>query len=389
MSIRNKVFPYILKVIQGDVRLRQLAGVARNRLSQKAEVMTPPPTHISLLVTSRCSFRCDMCPTHSTKVPESYVHRHHEAPDMSLNLMRYVLDLYPNVVRVPLIGVGEPLLNPQLFDMVRECTKRRMIADTVTNGFALDAFIPDIISSEIDRICVSINGHTADEFHRMTGNAEIDYLRILRNLEALVRACANKKSSLRIDLSFIIDSNNYLYMKDMIEIGEAFGVDSVYLSQFQSTPFLHFTPEERCLFVDDQKVIEELSHLMSRKYRCDVRWPYLLRRPGGERTICRWPFSMLRVDGAGNVGGCPMGLHNIHGNGTIYDKDPWNNKYFRDLRSRHLKGDLLWPCQSCVECAGVKPIQVFKSKLPIGVSEAETRTMKFLAVKRSYSGGIV
>ena len=355
MSIHNKVFPYIFKVMRGDVRLGQLASFARNRLARKAEVMPGKPSHISFFVTSRCNFRCDMCSTHSTKVPKSYMHRHHEAPDMSVDLLRSVLDRYPNVIRVPLIGVGEPLLNPQLFDMVRECTKRRMIADTFTNGYALDAFIPDIVSSEIDRINVSINGHTGDEFHRMTGNPGVDYSRILRNVEALVRERANKRSSLRIDLSFIIDSNNYLHMKDMIEVGETLGVDSVSLSQFIASPYPPFTPKERCLFADDEEVIKELALLMSRKYRCHVRWPYLLKRPGGERTICRWPFSMLLVDGAGNVGGCGKAVLNMHENGTIYDKDPWNNQYFRDLRSRHLKGTLLWPCQSCVECAGVKP----------------------------------
>lgn len=280
---------------------------------------------------------------------------------MSVDLLRSVLDRYPNVVRVPLIGVGEPLLNPQLFDMVRECTKRRMIPNTVSNGFALDAFIPDIINSGIDRICVSINGHTADEFHRMTGNPGVDYSGILRNVEALVRARSNKRSPLHIELSFIIDSNNYLHMKDMIEVGETLGVDSVYFLHFIPSPYPRFTPEERCLFADDPDVIEELALLMSRKYRCHVRWPFLLRRPGGERTICRWPFSMLRVDGAGNVGGCPMAMLNMHENGTINDNNPWNNEYFRNLRSRHLKGALFLPCQSCVECAGVNPCQLIKS----------------------------
>jgi MoaA/NifB/PqqE/SkfB family radical SAM enzyme len=369
VSIRNKVLPYILKAMRGDVRLGQLADFARNRLVRKAEIMTGPPTHISVLVTSRCCFRCDMCPTHSTKTPESYVHRHREAPDMSVDLLRSVLDRYPNVVRVPLIGLGEPLLNPQLFDLVTECTKRRMIADTISNGYTLDAFIPDIVSSDIDRICVSINGHTADEFHRMTGNPGVDYSRILRNVEALVRRRANKRSSLRIDLSFIIDSTNYLHMKDMIEVAEGLRVDDVYLAQFIPSPHPGFTPQERCLFSDDQEVVEELALLMSKKYRCHVRWPYLLRRPGGERTICRWPFSMIRVDGTGNVGGCPMALHNMRENGTIYDRDPWNNQYFRDLRSRHLKGPLFWPCQFCVESAGVEPGYVFKGKLPIKFSE--------------------
>lgn len=280
MSIRNRILPHVLRVMRGGIRLRQLANFAHNRLMAKAEVVSGPPTHISFFVTSRCNFRCDMCPTHSKKVPTSYVHRHHEAPDMSLDLLRFVLDRYPNVIRVPLIGVGEPLLNPHFFDMVRECIKRRMIVDTVSNGYILNAYISDMVSSGIDRICISVNGHTADEFHRMTGNPGANYSKILRNIEALVRARDNKKGKPRIELSFIIDRYNYRYMRDMIEIGENIGVDGVYLAQFQASPYPGFTPEERCLYSDDPAVRQELMRLIPNKYRCHVRWPYLLRRPG-------------------------------------------------------------------------------------------------------------
>ena len=57
-----------------------------------------------------------------------------------------------------------------------------------------------------------------------------------------------------------------------------------------------------------------------------------------------------------------MQISNIHENGQVFDGDPWNNEYFRELRRRHLQGELFWPCESCVECAGVKPSRVVKSK---------------------------
>jgi pyrroloquinoline quinone biosynthesis protein E len=296
-----------------------------------------------------------MCPTHSTKIPKTYEHRHLDAPDMSLDLLRFVLDLYPDATRVELIGVGEPLLNPQLFDLVRECVKRRMIVDTVTNGLVLDAHVPEIVRSGLEWICVSANGHTAREFYRMTGMPEASFSRILRNVEALVRGRGNRKAKPQIELSFIIDRHNCTYIQDMIQLAEDVGADSVCLAQFLASPYAGFTPEERCLYADDPGVREELTRLMSRKYRCVVTWPYLLERPGSRRTVCRWPFSLFQVDGAGSVAGCGRQLLNMHENGTVYDHDPWNNAYFRDLRRRHLQGDLYWPCVSCVESAGLDP----------------------------------
>jgi len=167
---------------------------------------------------------------------------------------------------------------------------------------------------------------------------------------------------MKIEASFIIYRYNYQYMKEMIKVGENVGVDSVYLNQFQAFPYSGFTPKERCFYADDSDVREELSCLMSTKFRCDVIWPRVLRCPGDVRNVCRWPFRMIQVDGDGNVGGCGMGLLNMYKNGKVYDENVWNNEYFRDLRMHHLKGNLLWPCKSCVESAGVEPTEMIKKK---------------------------
>jgi MoaA/NifB/PqqE/SkfB family radical SAM enzyme len=246
--------------------------------------------------------------------------------------------------------------------MIRECITRKIIVDTVTNGFVLDAFINEIVRSGVDLICISINGHTAKEFHRMTGNDEGYFPRMLKNAEALVRARGNKKNKPRIEMDFIIDRLNYPYMKEMIKLGENIGADVVNLNAFVASPYPGFTPEERCLYADDSSIKEELALLMSKKYSCYVRWPYLLKHPKEKKTVCRWPFSILTVDGAGDVGGCPRAVLNSHKNGKIYDNNPWNNEYFKDLRRRHLQGNLLWPCESCVESSGIKPQQLIKKK---------------------------
>jgi MoaA/NifB/PqqE/SkfB family radical SAM enzyme len=354
MNYIDRLRHFVSRATQGYFRTNQLVNLSRSLVMPKTDVVSWQPTHLSIFVTSKCSYHCDMCPTHSKKIPKSYKHRHLDEPDMSLDLFRFILDRYPEVLRAELIGVGEPLFNPRLFEMIKECEKRKVTVGTCSNGYALDAHIPDILHSGLYRLCVSVNGHTAKEFHRMTGNPELEYSKILRNVEALARG-RGKKRSPRIDLNFIIDNYNYRHMGEMIEIGENLGADIVSLNQFLPAPFSGFRPEERCLYADDPDVREELKRLMQKKFRCDVNLPYLLRRPGEARKICRWPFSLVQVDGGGNIGGCHIMMLNMHENGNVYDKDAWNNQYFRDLRRSHLQGNLFWPCESCVESFGVNP----------------------------------
>jgi MoaA/NifB/PqqE/SkfB family radical SAM enzyme len=357
---RSKLQSYVSKVMLGNIYPRQLLNLACSHLLSKTQIIPWQPTHISIFATDRCNFSCDMCPAHSTKIPRSYTYRHQAAPDASLNLFLAILARFPNTIRLSLIGTGEPLFNPHFFDMVREGNKRRMIVDTISNGYALEEYINELSESQIDRICVSLNGHNSDEFHRMTGNPRKSYDRILENIYKLLRVRAKKNNNkLRVELSFIIDKYNYRHMGEMIAIGESLGVEAVALRQFQASPYPNFTPEERCLYADDPGVCEEFKQLFSRQYRCEVSWPYLLRRNSAKRVVCRWPWTTIQVDGDGNVGGCPMQALNMHENGRIYDEDPWNNRYFRDLRRRHLEGDLFGPCQSCVESYGIDPRKIF------------------------------
>jgi hypothetical protein len=134
-------------------------------------------------------------------------------------------------------------------------------------------------------------------------------------------------------------------------------VDGVTFYNYLPSPYPGFTPEERCLYADDGAVREGLVQLLSRKFRCDVTWPILLGGPEQGWRLCRWPFRLLQVDGDGNVGGCGVMLLNMHENGKVHAGDPWNNEYFRDLRHRHLEGNVAWPCDHCGERVGVEPIR--------------------------------
>lgn len=355
MSIRGRFKSYFLKTLRGDVSAEQLMNLSKTKILPYNETLSWKPTHISIFATDRCNLSCDMCPTHTTKFPNRYNYRHLPTENFSLDLLRYVLDLYPAAIRLSIIGTGEPLLNTKLFDMIEEGAKRNLIVDTVSNGLVLGNYLEDIVTSELDRISISINGHTSWEFNRMSGNPEQYYSIILNNVKDLVKMRGKGNKFPRIGTSFIVDRYNYHYMSEMIVVAEELGVDEITFLHFLASPYENFSSEERCLYADDPKVVKKLSNLMSKKYRCDVTWPYLLERSEGKRRICRWPFSILQIDGDGNVGGCPTQILNMHENGKVFDEDPWNNEYFMDLRRRHLQGDLFGPCESCVECAGVEP----------------------------------
>src|SRR3954465_12579820 len=88
-------------------------------MAELLQPLAPPlPRHLQLEVTSACNLSCAMCLV-------SYRPRIDRATGaFSMELFRRLRDEPPSVERLPLQGLGEPLLQPHLMEMVELATAR-------------------------------------------------------------------------------------------------------------------------------------------------------------------------------------------------------------------------------------------------------------------------
>ncbi|MDP6380372.1 MAG: hypothetical protein QF662_03410, partial [Phycisphaerae bacterium] len=168
------------------------------------------------------------------------------------------------------------------------------------------------------------------------------------NTQALIRERNARKSGLEIWVSIILDQENYRHLNDMIRFAENLGADGVVFCQFLPTPNEGFTPDERCLFSDNDDVQRVFSSSKSIKTNLQILLPPLLERSKVNKA-CSIYFFNLNVDGEGNVGGCCCQLLDLSGNGKVGEHDPWNNEHFQEMRKRFLdpQCDILEPCKYC------------------------------------------
>jgi MoaA/NifB/PqqE/SkfB family radical SAM enzyme len=208
--------------------------------------------------------------------------------------------------------------------------------------------IDEILRCGLHSIEISLNGHDAVEFNRMTGQPKECYSLVCDNVRALLVRRNEVNSALRVSLSFILDQQNYRDVFGMIDRAESLGVDGVSFPNFLPSPVPGFTAEERCLYADNQDILRVLSQARSSHHRIEISLPALVDRSRKER-YCRSYFRLLRVDGEGDVGGCAGQLLNLAGNGKFYDEGVWNNDHFRARRSIFLDRNVpeLPPCQTC------------------------------------------
>ena len=142
-------------------------------VANDSRVAAAPPVCLYLEVTNRCNLLCETCPRTFEEL---------EKPaDMSMELFRSIVDQVPNVARVVLHGVGEPMLVKHLPDMVRYLKARGTYVLFNTNGTLLAKNKRrEIIETGLDELRVSLDAAEAASFLKVRGKDMFD--RIVRNI---------------------------------------------------------------------------------------------------------------------------------------------------------------------------------------------------------------
>ena len=130
--------------------------------AERNDVAEQPPVCLYLEVTNRCNLLCETCPRTFEEL---------EPPaDMTWDLFTRIVDQVPNVARVVLHGVGEPMLVKDLFRMVRYLKDRGTYVLFNTNGTLLNPKkFQDIIDTGLDELRVSLDAADRKSYAAIRG----------------------------------------------------------------------------------------------------------------------------------------------------------------------------------------------------------------------------
>lgn len=145
----------------------------------------PGPSLIAVETTVRCNLRCPMCPRTGAGLP---------AEDMADALLWPLLEEHAALGGdlVWLNGLGEPLLDPRLFDVLDRCASLGLSTVVATNATLLDeARRRALLDTPIDHVIASVDGATAATYARYRPGGR------LAEVEANVEALAALKRARR------------------------------------------------------------------------------------------------------------------------------------------------------------------------------------------------
>ena len=140
-----------------------------------ARLWSASPTFLNIEPTTRCNFSCWYC-----------VGRHMKQQDISVEDFARVLDNFPGLKAIALVGEGEPLMHKGFFEMARMAVSRGIRVGTLTNGSTLSSsIVHKICEAGITYMSVSIDSYDPATFasSRIGGDLQqvLTAVRRLRN----------------------------------------------------------------------------------------------------------------------------------------------------------------------------------------------------------------
>ncbi|MDW8130254.1 MAG: radical SAM protein [Bryobacterales bacterium] len=138
------------------------------------------PVEYIVETTAKCNLYCPMCPREIYRQPKE---------DMTDAIFeRLVAESAPAAEHMMLIGLGEPLLDPKIFDRIEYCARHGISTLLSTNGTLLDErAAARLLDSPLEHVTLSFDGATKETFEYYRRGARFEQVR-----ENFVRFCRMK-----------------------------------------------------------------------------------------------------------------------------------------------------------------------------------------------------
>ncbi len=175
------------------------------------------PFRLKIESSAVCNLKCIMCP-HAVGL---------RRPQGLLNFknFRKVYDeVRPKYIN--LTEMGEPLLNPELFKIIKYASDRGTIVKLDTNGTLLtDENIIKLLDSKPAIVSVSLDAVNKKIYESIRKGANFD--QVIKNLKRLVQIKNKNNFPTEIYLFFVMQKSNTGELLEFLKFGEELGVDSI------------------------------------------------------------------------------------------------------------------------------------------------------------------
>jgi len=264
-------------------------------------VLSGLPVEYIVETTAKCNLYCPMCPRETHKQPKA---------DMSAPVFeRLVREAGATSEHMMLIGLGEPFLDPRIFERIEFCHRHSISTLLSTNGTFLDEKnAARILDSPLEQITLSFDGARKETFEFYRKGAKFEKVR--DNFVRFARMKHQRGSRLQVVVQMVRMEGNAGEVDDFVSFWSAIpGVDQVRIKE----------DETNLMRPDAGHVADDWKH------PCHYLWrgPLYVKQNGDVYPCCQ----------SYNLDGAPLG--NL-------EQQPlfaiWNSPAITSMRKLHAAG---------------------------------------------------
>lgn len=295
----------------------------RGRVYLKDVLPLDTPFKIEIEPTSSYNFKCIYCRHSSINIKPEF---------MTMVIFDKIIEgakKFKNKIKsFNFVGIGEPLLNKNIYNMIPKANEIANDTVLVTNGSLLTKENSDkLIESNIKTIRISLQGINEEDYYKTCGY-KIDFKKFLNNIKYLYE---NKSKSTKLflkmpDISINTDERKKIFY-------ELFEDKCDYLT-IQNIVSLHDEVDYKSI-----NIVDKDSNVVDYQIKKDL-------------IVCPQPFYTLYVNALGKVFPCCHGSYNDKDIGDIENNnifDIWYGSEMQIFRKLLLQGkrENIVNCKNC------------------------------------------
>lgn len=290
-----------------------------------------------------CNLKCQMCPLNKGLKRKTGI--------LSFEKFKRIYDEI-NPPYLNLTGIGEPLLNPDIFKIIKYGRLKGSVVKIDTNGTLLTKEnIRKLIHAEPSFVSISIDSVDKKTYEKIRKGAKFE--EVIDNFKKFIQYRNKVGSKTKIHLFFVLQESNILELPEFIRFGDENGVDSINGTVVIS---MGDNKNEKNRKIDLKKIskvkkeFEELKKKVSVNLNLESIEDFF-KNPNGvkKESACFWPWYQTSITWDGDLNPCCIFCDNEVVFGNVF-KEPfmkiWNNKKAQEFRKQLVK-KREGICESC------------------------------------------
>lgn len=254
--------------------------------------------------TTRCNFTCAFCSG-----------RHMKQMDLKFSTYKKLLDQIEGLECMELQGEGEPLLHPDIFEMIRYAKEKKIQVCMISNGSLLTPEVVEkLLDSGLDCLNISVESPIPEEFYKIRGG---NFTKIMDGVKLLEKRKRERNLLTPIiGFSVTVLKSTASKLTDIFTLYQSLGMDGGIAIQFlnESEEYQkHYTEKytKEFLTKQEQLIVRRNYFRLLRKIHVNESVEHFFTKIernvklyGGEPGYCVWLEQALYVNCQGYVSSC-------------------------------------------------------------------------------------